>query len=165
MPKMVKFLPYETIQLTIEDPVGTVRERLATQVEPFKLIRWGRDHLPYMGQVLDARFEVRRIIHYRNSFLPQITGQFTPIESGTVVKMTFQLNPLVIAFLAVWCGLWFMGAVPLSWFAAITGETHWALALLLTVMPMVVLGAFSVAFRYEVNRSCQELSDIMLGQF
>jgi hypothetical protein len=97
------FAPFE--RLTIETPLPPeeVHRRLAQVIEPKQMFRFfSRDHKAYQGNLTDDRFEVSRIIHYRNSFLPVIKGDIRPGLGGSVVDITMQPHPFVIAFMAVW---------------------------------------------------------------
>ena|SRR5687768_7943521 len=99
------FAPFE--RLTIETPLAPeeVRQRLAQIIEPKQMFRFfSRDHKAYQGNLNNDRFEVSRIIHYRNSFLPVIKGEIRPGLGGTVVDITMHPHPFVIAFMIIWFG-------------------------------------------------------------
>jgi hypothetical protein len=99
------FAPFE--RLTIETPLAPeeVRRRLAQVIEPKQMFRFfSRDHKPYQGSLNDDRFEVSRIIHYRNSFLPVIKGDIRPGLGGSVVDITMHPYPFVIVFMLIWFG-------------------------------------------------------------
>jgi hypothetical protein len=99
------FAPFE--RLTIETPLAPeeVHRRLVQVIEPKQMFRFfSRDHKPYQGNLNRDRFEVSRIIHYRNSFLPVIKGEIRPGLGGTVVDITMFPHPLVIAFMIIWFG-------------------------------------------------------------
>ena len=59
---------------------------------------------PWQGTVGDERFSIRRVIRYRNSFLPMIHGRFEPDGLGSQVTVTMSLHPFVILFLIFFCG-------------------------------------------------------------
>ncbi|MGF1491355.1 MAG: hypothetical protein ACFBSC_02645 [Microcoleaceae cyanobacterium] len=64
----MKLLPQE--HFTVESPasLAEVMQRLERQIEAPR-VRWGfsKNHPPYMGRLSENGFEIRRIIHYRNS--------------------------------------------------------------------------------------------------
>ncbi|MEO0584261.1 MAG: hypothetical protein AAF135_18755 [Bacteroidota bacterium] len=58
----------------------------------------------YKGSVSVNTFKISRIIHSRNSFLPQIKGTIIPKTHKTEIQIAMRLAPEVIVFLAIWCG-------------------------------------------------------------
>ncbi|MEM9162216.1 MAG: hypothetical protein AAGC54_04010 [Cyanobacteria bacterium P01_F01_bin.4] len=157
----MKIFPYKTFTLQTSAPLPTVKQRLAGHIETPKLVRWqfSRDHAPYQGTMSDHGFEIRRIIHYRNSFLPNIQGRFESTSTGTNVHITMQLHPLVLAFMCAWGGIWYMGALPVALF----GGIPIIMGLAVLVLPLVVLGLFLGAFQYEAERSHRDLTQIVTG--
>jgi hypothetical protein len=100
------FAPFE--RLTIETPLTPeeARQRLAEVVEPKRLFRFfSRDHKPYQGDLDGYHFEVTRIIHYRNSFLPVIKGEIRSGLGGSVIDITMQPHLFAIIFMTLWFGV------------------------------------------------------------
>ena len=102
-------LPYEKFEIEASLSLEQSRQRLASIIgrkpsfaESFKYMfrKSGTDQ--FMGEVTQEGFKIRRIIYYRNSFLPQITGQFLPSPRGTKVQVTMTLHPVVLVFMAIW---------------------------------------------------------------
>jgi WD40 repeat protein len=156
----MKLLPYDTFTLETREPLPLVRERLAAEIERPKL-RWGfsRNHAPYEGKLSDNGFEIHRIIHYRNSFLPIIRGRFEPLPEGTKVRITMGLHPLVMGFLAFWFLSWYSAILPMALFGLMPPN----MAVLFVGLPLCVLMAFGCAFWYEADRSRRELTQMILG--
>lgn len=74
--------------------------RLSDAVAPLKfhLFRvWDTRPQPFTGTVSEDGFQIRRIIHYRNSFLPQIYGCFLPSEEGVQIRIVMRLHPFALA--------------------------------------------------------------------
>ena len=160
----MKLLPYEIFTVETREPLPSVVDRLAAQIEAPR-IRWGfsRDHKPYQGTISETGFEIRRIIHYRNSFLPKIRGQFEATPQGTLVRIKMGLYPFVTAFLLFWFFSWYSFVIPLFLSSgALFGEEF--VPWLPVVLPLVVLFAFWWAFWCEARRSRRELTAILLGQ-
>lgn len=157
----MKLLPYDTFTLQTPDPVSIVLQRLATQVEPIKKVRWtfSRNHLPYEGTCSETGFQIYRIIHYRNSFLPQIQGRFASSPLGTNVQITMRVHPFVIAFLGFWYLAWYSCFVPLWLSRAIPVE----IALPFLGLPILALVMFWAAFWAEAQRSRRDLAEMILG--
>ncbi|HEY9639972.1 MAG TPA: WD40 repeat domain-containing protein [Coleofasciculaceae cyanobacterium] len=158
----MRLLPYDSFTLQTPDPLPIVLERLATQVESEKLIRWqfSRNHLPYEGSYSEAGFKIHRIIHYRNSFLPIIRGQFETSRLGTTVHITMRLHPFVTVFLGFWYLVWYGFSLPI-W---LTGAMPTAFALQFLGLPVLILLIFWIAFWAEASRSRHDLTQMILGQ-
>jgi hypothetical protein len=157
----VRFLPYDTFTLQTPDPLPIVLNRLAAQIEPTKTVRWhfSRHHLPYEGTLSEAGFQICRIIHYRNSFLPIIRGQFTSSPLGTSVHITMRLHPFVIAFSIFWYLVWYACFFPI-WS---TGSMPTAFAWQFLGMPIALLLVFWGAFWTEAFRSRSDLDQMIVG--
>jgi WD40 repeat protein len=158
----MRFLPYDTFTLQTPDPLPIVMNRLAAQIEPTKIVRWSfsRNHLPYQGTFSETGFQISRIIHNRNSFLPMIRGQFESSSLGTSVHITMRLHPVVIAFLSCWYLFWYGIFFPV-W---LTGSIPATFALLFLGSPIALLLVFWGAFWAEASRSRGDLEQIILGQ-
>lgn len=157
----MRLLPYDTFSIQTPDRLPTVLERLATQIEPEKPFRWqfSRNHLPYEGTCSEAGFQIRRILHSRNSFLPMILGRFESSPSGTLVHITMRLHPFVIAFLVFWYLVWYGFLIPI-W---LTGAMPTIFALQFLGLPIAVLGVFWATFWAEASRSRHDLMQMILG--
>ncbi|UBF23874.1 hypothetical protein K9N68_19185 [Kovacikia minuta CCNUW1] len=158
----MKLLPYDTFTLQTPDPLSVVLQRMATQIEPEKPMRWqfSRNHLPYEGTLSEAGFQIHRIIHHRNSFLPMIRGRFESSSFGTSVFITMRLHPFVVAFLVFWYLAWYSFSLPV-W---LTGAMPNTLALQFVGLPIALLVAFWAAFWSEADRSRRDLAQMILGQ-
>ncbi len=116
----MRLLPSESCVISVATPLHTVVERLQSLVEPKKWFRFSRKHRPFEGTVGETGFSIQRIIHYRNSFLPQIVGSLEPQAGGTLVTLRFCLHPMVLAFMVVWFG--FAGLLGLAVAVAAIGD-------------------------------------------
>jgi len=99
-------LPFE--RLTLRTPLSPdeVYARLAAAVEPVRWYRspFSRAHRPYEGEITPNGFKIRRVINYRNSFLPAITGRIRVDEIGSAIELVFRLHVVVAVFMVVWLG-------------------------------------------------------------
>ena len=69
----------------------------------------------FLGKVHDRDFKIRRIIGYRNSFLPIIRGTVVQKPGGgSHVRLVMALHLAIAAFMIGWFGL-------LTWLLAISG--------------------------------------------
>lgn len=99
----MNYLPF--VQFTIQTDLSSteVQERLQGVIEPKRMWRGlSRDHKPYEGELNGLHFDVRRIIHYRNSFLPMIKGEIRPAAQGSEVTIKMQPHIVVLIFMGLW---------------------------------------------------------------
>lgn len=160
----MQLLPYNSFTLHTHRPLADVAARLDAHIEAPRL-RWGfsRDHAPYAGTISYSGFEIRRVIHYRNSFLPQIRGRFEELPRGTNVHIAMGLHPFVTVFLLFWFALWYSICIPIFLSGAGSGDVPTEAGIFLG-MPLAVLFAFWCAFWYEAKRAQQELTEIVRGE-
>ncbi|MHC5676375.1 hypothetical protein [Nostoc sp.] len=71
----MKILPNDTFIILTSDSLPIVLQRLNAFVGSTKAFRFSRKHAPYQGTISESGFQISRIIHYRNSFLPVIQGE------------------------------------------------------------------------------------------
>jgi hypothetical protein len=72
---------------------------LADNVEPERYLRFS-NYRPYQGEVWTASFRIRRIIHYRNSWLPVITGRVMTCGNETRIHVQMKLAGPINVFFA-----------------------------------------------------------------
>ena len=107
---------------------------------------------PFAGSVSATGFDLQRIINYRNSMLPRITGRVAPAERGSVVQLQHQLHPFTLVFGGLW--LFVVGMVALgvghSWLS--TGQFDPAYFI---PFGMLFFGVclFTIPFWLEVRQS------------
>lgn len=91
----MKFLPFESITYKTHRDAFEVRQKLAFFIA---------DHpgQTYEGQMDGADFYMRRLIGYRNSFLPQISGTIYRTDEGTTIKVKMNIHGGIIVLLLPW---------------------------------------------------------------
>jgi hypothetical protein len=105
----MKYLPFENITYTTNLSPEEVVERIQGIIEPNKTFRLtgifgNSNHKPYEGTINRNSFSIKRIIGYRNSFLPRITGEIVSNFKGTKIEVKMRLHILVLIFMFIWCG-------------------------------------------------------------
>lgn len=101
----MKYLPFERITYRTNLSEQEVFTRLSGFVEP-KKFGFGRNYTKdYEGSVNNNSFEISRVIQYRNSFLPQISGIIQKNNYGTEIEVTMKLHVFVLVFLLFWCSI------------------------------------------------------------
>lgn len=156
----MKILPYDTFTVVTPDPLPIVLQRLSENIETTKMFRFSRDHAPYQGTLSEQGFQISRIIHYRNSFLPIIRGRFEPQPNGTAIHLKMSLHPIVMGFLGFWYWTWYGAVIPMT----LAGVVPGLMAAAVIGLPIAVLVIFLVAFWTEANRSRNELTQILHGR-
>ncbi|BCL39715.1 hypothetical protein [Nostoc sp. MS1] len=156
----MKILPHDEFTIVTSDSLPIILERLSANIEPPKAFRFSTKHALYQGSIGSESFQISRIIHYRNSFLPTIRGRFEVQSHQTLIHVQMSLNPFVMGFLGLWLLFWYSAVVPIS----LTGAMPHQMAALFLCMPMLMLVIFCIAFWSEANRSRTELTKIVHGQ-
>lgn len=159
---MSKLFPKDSFTLHSDLSAEAIAAQLTHAIALAPAVRtpWNRPKTPYSGKVTPTGFEAIRVIHYRNSFLPQVRGQFEPLSpSGTAVHITLAPHPVILAFLAVWYFHWY----GISLLALFTGGMPGAIALLFLGLPLVIGFAFWAAFWTEAKRSRRDFAQL-IGQ-
>ncbi len=102
------FLPYEQLKIRTYLNPDEVRQKLNGAVSPNRpWFPFGSSDKPFYGEINENYFRVRRIISYRNDFLPLIEGEIHPDGNGSVINLTIQIKKRTMAFF----GLFFLGLI------------------------------------------------------
>jgi hypothetical protein len=156
----MKLYPYRTFEITSPLSAEAALERLRASAEPRKWLRASRDHKTFEGAIEGSEFELRRIIHYRNSFLPQIRGHVEPLRDGSRLTGTMRVHPVIVAFMVLWMAIVVFIGVPL-----IAGALSDHRFPPVSLVPIIML-AFGIAlptfgFRFEARKGLRELATIV----
>ena len=159
----MKFLPIEDITYKTKLKEDEIIKRLSDIIEPEKAFRFGifsnGSSKPYEGQINGQAFEIKRIINYRNSFLPKISGIIEKDFDGTTIKVKMRLHVFVIGFLFFWCGIVGLGCVAVLTQAIGSSKIN---PVALTPFGMLVFVYLLTmgAFKFESNKSKKDLQAI-----
>jgi len=159
----MKYLPAEDITFQSKLKEAELIQRLEDSIEPVKAFRFGLfnggETKPYQGKIVGNRFNISRIIAYRNSFLPQIGGNIENTFSGSLIKVKMRLHVAVIIFMCIWAGI--VGVVGILFLSQAFGSTDFDP---MTLIPLGMLVVFYVvimlAFKYESNQSKADLQNL-----
>ncbi|AMA10360.1 hypothetical protein [Picosynechococcus sp. PCC 73109] len=88
------FRPFTQLILKTHLQPAAVRQRLADAIQN-QIVR---------GTVSQNTFEIRRVIHYTNSFLPIMKGKIKSTGEGSIIKVTMAPHILIICFMVSWLG-------------------------------------------------------------
>ena len=92
-------LPWHRFTIDSPYPPDTAAAMLASQVGPGGVLFFARGDKPFCGEVSGSTFKVMRVIRYRNSFLPVVSGTLEPRGAGTRVHVRLRLHAWVMAFI------------------------------------------------------------------
>lgn len=155
----MKLLPHDAFTVVTADPPPIVLRRLTAIIEPVQLLRFSKNHALYQGSISAEGFQISRIIDYRNSFLPVISGRFERQLHGTAVHIQMSLHPFVMAFLPFWYLFWYGAIIPVT----LTGAMPNRIIAVFFGMPVLALVFFYVAFWSEAKSNRRELTQIIQG--
>jgi len=133
-------MPYRTVAFQSELTPAEAAARLQSALAGAGELR---------GSVDGDRFRVRRVIRYRNSLLPVVSGTVTHSAGGSEVRLVMRLAWWVLAFGIVWFGAMLAVFVGLMRDGVIPASP----VSFLIPMAIVFFGAalFWAPFRYEAN--------------
>ncbi len=159
--------PFENItyktKLTESEIVKQLNSLTIHKEKPYFSL-WGNNHAkPYEGEIGEQRFYIKRIINYRNSFVPRITGTINQDLNGSTVNIIMKLPSNVIIFLCIWFA--FMSVMSFLSFNAGTfypysfyfdNLEHWLPVGLIVFMYSLTM----FCFKYESRKSKKDLQKI-----
>ena len=162
----MKFLPSENIIYKSNLSENKILERLSLSVEneTSGIFDFGNKvySKSYLGTITGNRFKMQRAINYRNSFLPNITGEIKNENDGTRISVLFRLSGFVVTFLKIWsfgviiCGLALL-------YISITQK----LSLFLFTIPLMLIFPILLTFVFfnpESKRSKSDLKEIFSAE-
>lgn len=169
----MKLLPIERYTLLTKLSPEEIKMLMDANVAPKSKgiqikIGWSRpaSTKPYEGVVKANGFEISRIIDYRNSFLPVITGAVSNEIVHTAVRIKMDLSIVVLVFMTFWFGGVVLGFVFCA-DAIINGamtESRFE-PFLLVPFAMLIFSYLltTLAFQYEASKSKKFLRDLLKG--
>jgi hypothetical protein len=171
--KASRFLPFDKFTLTSRLSPAEVRKRLTDSVQRKKLtlFKFYLRHAdkPYEGIVTEHSFEIRRIINYKNSFLPVIKGEFSYFLGKTEISVKMRPGIVVLVLTAFWfpvIGLINIGSVLAAIDYLKKGKSlEFAILVFIPVM-MLAFGYGLIMFGYkrEAKKSKKFLIDLVQGE-
>lgn len=158
----MKFLPFANVvfrtKLSPEEAIGRLKEN----IEPIKVFRWrgpfgNTDHKPYEGKIEQNTFRIKRIIGYRNSFLPRIKGQIEQDYQGTKISVKMRLHPFVFVFLIAWLSV--VGSVFMASLSEVIQGKALGLGFFIPLL-MLFVGFFiiPIGFNPEKKKAIKDLA-------
>lgn len=110
---MSKYLPFENIIYKTKLSNEQAIQKLNDNIEAERRFGFSAPSYtyskPYIGQITGNKFKIKRVINYRNSFLPQIKGEVYSEFDGTKIKVNMSLHKFILVFTSIWLGIVFIG--------------------------------------------------------
>ncbi len=134
--------------------------RLSDNIEPEKTFRFSvfgsGSTKSYEGQINGQTFSIKRIIGYRNSFLPNINGNMERDFNGMIIKVKMRLHIAVLIFLCIWCGG--VGLACIAFLTQALGNSEFSFAAIIPFGMLLFAYALTMGgFKYESNKSKKDL--------
>jgi len=164
---LVDLTPFERHVHVSTLPPLEVMQRLQEHVRPvptFSLrLLSSKAEKSYEGSVSGNTFSIQRVIGYRNSFLPWITGTIHAAENGSLIQVRMRPRVFVLVFMSIWMGI--IGLVFLSGvITLINGHRQMVgMVAIASLMLLFGYGLTMLAFKYESGRSRKELEKLLSG--
>jgi hypothetical protein len=156
-------LPWRRYEIDTHLSADQCVHALQAIVEPRKWFRSPLAKSPndFEGEVTPRGFSFRRIIQYRNSFLPVISGVFEAGLAGTRVSVSMRPHRFVLAFWIFW-----MTGVLVCAAAVLFGTVKWLSANTLVFVMMLAFGYLicTIAFGIEAEKARRIITDVLTGR-
>jgi len=145
----MKYLPFE--RLVYETPhsedqiIAYLKDEIRSQ--------------SYSGSIKENSFELKRVIYYRNSFLPIIFGSIEKGTLGTRVSVRVRPHLFVLIFGGIWCGI--VGLVAIIFLVVSLASLRFQPGMFIPLL-MFAFGYALImgAFKYESRRSKKDLAQL-----
>lgn len=157
------FLPFETLVIETSLSKEEVATNLANNIEPEKTIRfWIKsDRKAFEGHLRNNEFEIKRIISYKNSFLPVISGRLQTAGNSTRITIKMRPHLAVIAFMTIWfSGIGVFTAIEFTNNDNLNGVVFIPIGMLLFGYALMM-----GSYLFESSRAKLILTEITKGQF
>jgi len=163
-----KLLPFEELVYRSTFSKEELTAHLQNEIEAEKSFGLGANRFsyskPYIGKVYQNRFEIKKAINYRNSFLPVIKGEIVDDINGSKINVKMGLIDFVKAFMILW-----LGGVSIACLAVlyniIFGEGLNSETGIFMLIPffMLIIGIVMVSFgfNFESRKSIIDLEEIL----
>ena len=167
-----KYLPVENYVITSKLSIDEIKRRLTDNIEPKSLsisVFNRSSNKPYQGQILEDTFTISRIINYRNSFLPVITGHISIFLGKTQIQVKMRPATFVLIFISFWLAIVGLTCLAIILIGLIQFEKVWqneSSPMFLIPFAMLLFGYLlpTLAFKAESRKSKQFLEGIFEGQ-
>jgi hypothetical protein len=160
---MLLLIPFTRLEFKTYLDAENVRQRLAAEVESRTIFRqsiWRRDHRFFAGKVEEnGRFQINRVIHYRNSFQPYIYGEIVNDLDATRIKLRLHPHPVVLILMPIFLSVFFCALIGTTFISDDLVKNLWVIWPILGFLLLfyiIIIGLFN----FEVNKARRHLEEI-----
>ncbi|ESU20962.1 hypothetical protein FCR2A7T_07340 [Flavobacterium cauense R2A-7] len=160
----MKILPIEKLTLVSNLSKSEVLEELSSNTRPTQSLSFGSPKVEnaklFHGTIYEDSFNIKRVIDYRNSFLPEVNGKVIEKTNGTEIEIELKPVSLVMAFMIIW-----LGGVSFAFITAligaITGESPLQISLIPLGMLLIGFGMLKFGFSTETEKTKNNIIKIL----
>ncbi|MNY22072.1 hypothetical protein D3C86_1556590 [compost metagenome] len=163
-----KLLPFEKLVYQSALSKDELISHLQNEIEAEKSFGFGANRSsyskPYIGKIYLNRFEIKKVVNYRNSFLPVIKGEIKDGINGAKIDVKMGLADFVKAFMILWLGAVSFGCIGALYSLIFTDTVNSEAGFFMFIpfaMLLFGLGMVSFGFKAESQRSIKDLEGIL----
>jgi len=159
----MKYLPFEKYIFETSLSPEEVFKRISENIEPERTFRFqmlGNNYnKPYEGKIEGRNFRLKRLISYRNSFLPVLIGTVEPTLNTTYIKFRMRLIHFVLGFMILWMTIIFIVTISML----LMGLSNGFKPPMLIPAVMLAFGYLltTLAFKYESKKYLAFIVDLL----
>ncbi|HET6989671.1 MAG TPA: hypothetical protein VFJ43_00030 [Bacteroidia bacterium] len=122
---------------------------------------WGeRNTKTYEGEIRGNHFDIKRIIRYQNSFLPEISGVIVKNPEGTKILVKVKLHILVLILIGLVSAMAIAFLIAICFALSVWGHFQPVVLAPLGIMIFMYL-MVTIAFHLECEKSKKDLKEIL----
>lgn len=146
--------------LSEEQVKGILKDVISPKKRSLFNLKEAKNNTFFEGFIVDNQFQIQRIITYRNSFLPQIKGQFKSSSNGTVISLNLKVQAFVLVFMSIWFSM--VSVAFVATFIGVLTQNVQPFAILVPLFMLVVAFALvHFGFSKEEGKAILELRRIL----
>ncbi|MGH1365425.1 MAG: hypothetical protein ACRBF0_17820 [Calditrichia bacterium] len=156
----MKFLPKDSFCYRTPMTIEEATAKLEAHLEPQKMVRMSRTgNKAFEGELKGGRFNMWRILNYKNSFAPQINGRIEPDVSGSRIDVHLFIHPLGLALMGIIIGMALLAGLVMLLVIPSEGGFNWRGLLPIAAIPFAT-GMMLFGFNTERDKTIVILSEI-----
>ncbi|MFH6994617.1 hypothetical protein [Flavobacterium sp. FlaQc-48] len=162
-----KLLPFENLVYHSALTKEELAVHLQNEIEAEKSFGFGRNRFsyskPYIGKVYPDKFEIKRAINYKNSFLPLIKGEIKEDISGSRINVNMLLPDFVKVFMCIWLGIVFLVSLGTLYVLVFNNGFNGGGPFIFIPFIMLFAGVAMVVFGFktESKKSISDLEELL----
>ncbi len=146
--------------LSEEQVKGILKDVISPKKRSLFNLKEAKNNTFFEGFIVDNQFQIQRIITNRNSFLPQIKGQFKSSSNGTVISLNLKVQAFVLVFMSIWFSM--VSVAFVATFIGVLTQNVQPFAILMPLFMLVVAFALvHFGFSKEEGKAILELRRIL----